>query len=429
MQCYLVRLITKKYIIMSDKKENSHNSENKPLEQSFDKPSPKMVAKNKVYTAAAIAGAGGVAVGAGGYYVSQLLTNDEDVVDAEVVSASAAGHSGNTSVAAGADSPEVDLSSVNFGDSLEHEDGNIVDADSVLVGDQNGYVNAVLVDSNNDGVYDSSVVIEPIYDGQTTPPPAAEPIVGLADANADTDADGYVDAVLIDSNQDGVYDSSIDLNADTDLPTDGSIVYRAPEPNEVLDIATNVSDDMSFSQAFANAREEVGPGGIFYWNDKPYGTYYENEWNAMSEDDKNDYWDAVYNTTSDNNDYTPPAPEPLDILSVSHNVSDDMSFSDAFANAREDVGPGGMFYWHGKPYGTYYENEWNSMSDDQHADYWDAVSHTTASEDNGAYTEFENPNDGAISDYHGADFNDADSNDSDPFGDDFDNNANMNDWA
>lgn len=44
-------------------------------------------------------------------------------------------------------------------------------------------------------------------------------------------------------------------------------------------------------------------------------------------------------------------------------VNDDMSFAQAFEAARLDVGPGGVFVWHGGVYGTYTVNEWNSMSD------------------------------------------------------------------
>lgn len=39
------------------------------------------------------------------------------------------------------------------------------------------------------------------------------------------------------------------------------------------------------------------------------------------------------------------------------------SFNEAFAQARAQVGPGGAFEWHGQIYGTYYETEWNAMSD------------------------------------------------------------------
>ena len=65
-----------------------------------------------------------------------------------------------------------------------------------------------------------------------------------------------------------------------------------------------------------------------------------------------------------------------DSVAVAHGVSDDMSFSEAFAAARAEVGPGGVFTWHGNVYGTYYASEWNNMSDAQKHDYADAVRHT-----------------------------------------------------
>lgn len=63
-------------------------------------------------------------------------------------------------------------------------------------------------------------------------------------------------------------------------------------------------------------------------------------------------------------------------LSVASGVSDDMSFGEAFAAARQEVGPGGVFEWHGHAYGTYYESEWNSMTQEQRDDYFSHVSNT-----------------------------------------------------
>lgn len=45
-------------------------------------------------------------------------------------------------------------------------------------------------------------------------------------------------------------------------------------------------DGLSFDAAFAAARAEVGPGGVFYWNGGVYGTYYEEEWAAMSAEER-----------------------------------------------------------------------------------------------------------------------------------------------
>lgn len=50
-------------------------------------------------------------------------------------------------------------------------------------------------------------------------------------------------------------------------------------------------------------------------------------------------------------------------------VSDDMSFGEAFASAHDQVGPGGVFVWHGQVYGTYTADEWNSMTPAEHAEF------------------------------------------------------------
>lgn len=58
------------------------------------------------------------------------------------------------------------------------------------------------------------------------------------------------------------------------------------------------------------------------------------------------------------------------------NVDDSMSFDDAFQAARAQVGPGGVFEWHGGVYGTYTQDEWNAMSDEEKSAFTEtAMSH------------------------------------------------------
>lgn len=71
-----------------------------------------------------------------------------------------------------------------------------------------------------------------------------------------------------------------------------------------IQIAEGVEDSMNFSQAFAAARAEVGPGGAFEWHGNVYGTYTADEWNAMSPAEKVDYnihfaWNQI-DTTANN---------------------------------------------------------------------------------------------------------------------------------
>ncbi len=53
-------------------------------------------------------------------------------------------------------------------------------------------------------------------------------------------------------------------------------------PSESIDIASTVSQEMTFGEAFAAAREEVGTGGIFSWHGEVYNTYYVEEWQGLS---------------------------------------------------------------------------------------------------------------------------------------------------
>ena len=54
-------------------------------------------------------------------------------------------------------------------------------------------------------------------------------------------------------------------------------------------VAQGVTDDMSFNEAFAAARAEVGSGGVFVWHGNVYNTYTAEEWNAMTEEQREDF--------------------------------------------------------------------------------------------------------------------------------------------
>ena len=85
----------------------------------------------------------------------------------------------------------------------------------------------------------------------------------------------------------GTEKEKVDTNQET------SVVEEAdPMPDTDIPIA-EVSDDMSFAEAFNSAREDVGAGGAFYWHGGIYGTYYEDEWNELSDEDKSKFNDLA----------------------------------------------------------------------------------------------------------------------------------------
>jgi hypothetical protein len=57
--------------------------------------------------------------------------------------------------------------------------------------------------------------------------------------------------------------------------------------------AGGISDDMSFNEAFATARAEVGAGGIFEWKGNSYNTYTREEYDNMTDDQQDAYGSSI----------------------------------------------------------------------------------------------------------------------------------------
>ena len=86
-----------------------------------------------------------------------------------------------------------------------------------------------------------------------------------------------------DHNEDNVESTE---NSPIDTEVEVPVYGEAP--------VAHVSNSMSFNQAFAAARAEVGPGGVFAWHGGIYGTYYETEWDAMSDAERAAYAKSVH---------------------------------------------------------------------------------------------------------------------------------------
>lgn len=72
-----------------------------------------------------------------------------------------------------------------------------------------------------------------------------------------------------------------------------------------IDVATCVNDDMSFGEAFAAARHEVGANGAFVWHGQVYTTCYAEEWNALSEEEQSQFSsNAIAAVTGDDSQST-----------------------------------------------------------------------------------------------------------------------------
>lgn len=104
-------------------------------------------------------------------------------------------------------------------------------------------------------------------------------------------------------------------------------------------VATTVNDDMSFGEAFAAARAEVGPGGCFEWHGNVYGTYTADEWNNMTAEQRAEWSDhfswnhidhsqsnvAQHSTTAQHTSNATANDDDIEVVSVNHNENNDIA--------------------------------------------------------------------------------------------------------
>jgi PHD/YefM family antitoxin component YafN of YafNO toxin-antitoxin module len=125
--------------------------------------------------------------------------------------------------------------------------------------------------------------------------------------------------------------------------------------------ATSLSDDTSLVEALDMAG--VALGDVVIDEDKA-----EDSSDSDGQDSASDAQPSGLSSSA-----PPTAMPPVYTSAPVAHVSNDMSFAEAFASARAQVGPGGVFSWHGGVYGTYYETEWDAMSDGQRMEYAQSV--------------------------------------------------------
>lgn len=88
-----------------------------------------------------------------------------------------------------------------------------------------------------------------------------------------------------------------------------------------ISVALSVNDEMSFNEAFAAARSEVGAGGAFEWRGNVYGTYYAEEWNNMSAAEKSEFnnhftWNNLDTTDNASSPSTIDSTTEIEVVSV-----------------------------------------------------------------------------------------------------------------
>ena len=275
------------------------------------KPEKSSSVGKKLAAAAGIGVVGAAAAGVGAYAVANDGLNINAADDDNV-----------TSDAAHNNDDRIDLQEFLFGDRNQAEDidvdsngepklEDIIDpTDEVKVelveGNYTEPVDDNLVNMDDDVLLDESkvsdffnkifnngednIVEEPIVE------PVEEPIVepvekSIEESNAESIEELIEEPIVepIEEPEPSVVGQAVDVNVVV-TPTDNS--------DSLVSLASVNTDGMSFNEAFAAARAEVGANGVFKWNGGVYGTFYENEWAEMSDEFKSEFsnhnWAAEY---------------------------------------------------------------------------------------------------------------------------------------
>lgn len=87
-----------------------------------------------------------------------------------------------------------------------------------------------------------------------------------------------------------------DLDIETNMTADPKQLENSVsfEIHTNAPVASSINDAMLFPDAFSTARAEVnGGGGFFQWKGDIFNTYTQEEWNAMSPEQKLEYWKSI----------------------------------------------------------------------------------------------------------------------------------------
>ncbi|MBS1776886.1 MAG: hypothetical protein JSS64_11465 [Bacteroidetes bacterium] len=180
----------------------------------------------------------------------------------------------------------------------------------------------------------------------------------------------------------GISSFFMSMSKDDSQPEASNNIPHKPDVHAEPVHATSVTDNMSFNEAFSTARHEAGATGYFTWHGKVFNTMYREEQALLSPQEQKEVYANIMEHQKEHiadNDLHHDKPVVIvheEAPQATH-VHDDLSFKDAFAIAREEVGPGGTFEWKGNLYNTYTREEYDAMTDEQKQEYTASIDHAT----------------------------------------------------
>ena len=143
-----------------------------------------------------------------------------------------------------------------------------------------------------------------------------------ADSSTENDAEVEEvksEEVKVEADADAGAVTTAETTAETSTTQSATIADSNPKPEDspapeetIVATATGVrvaqvDNNESFAEAFADARAQVGPGGVFEWHGRAYSTYYKEEWDSMSSAERHNYQSSIdYNDVISNESMAQP---------------------------------------------------------------------------------------------------------------------------
>lgn len=147
-------------------------------------------------------------------------------------------------------------------------------------------------------INDPKQAVDPVIITKSVPSPqptSANKKSGIA-GKAAAAAGGFVGGAAA-----GMAMNAAAANTDENLSDESAMAEENPVTPEAEDVLLATDEGVryahvdadNFNDAFAQARAQVGPGGVFEYNGRLYGTYYADEWQNMSADERAAYQTRV----------------------------------------------------------------------------------------------------------------------------------------
>jgi hypothetical protein len=147
-----------------------------------------------------------------------------------------------------------------------------------------------------------------------------------------------------------------------------------------------ITSNMTFGQAFAHARAELGRGAVFAWHGKLYNTFYKEEWLAMSLEERQEFMNCI------DFSYVPADDLPADRRDSNDNHLDNNDLDNHDSDNHDSD---------------------NHDSDNHDSDNHDSDNHDSDNHDSNNHDSDNHDSDNHDSDNHDSDNHDSDNHDSD----------------